>query len=537
MTTAALPAPKAPVVVLVPPGKIDASPSNPRKTFAGIGELAEDVKLRGVLQPILLRPKGERFEIVFGERRWRACKTAKLEAVPAFVREMTDEEALEVQLVENSKREDIHPLEEADGYRVLHEKYKRSVEEIAAKVGKSRSAVYERIKLCAPVPAAREAFLGGKLSASTALLVARIPDKELQAKATKDLVSGNGGDPMPYRAAVDFVQRAYMLQLRDAPFSTAAVDLVPKAGACTTCPKRTGNQAELFADVKSPDVCTDPGCYKEKVDALWQIRVSQAKETGQEVLDEKKSKEIFKYGHLDYASGLRDLQDEEWVDGKSKKVKAIVGKEVQPILARDQHGRIRELVKRDVVQKAIRDKAGGGAGDHAKELREQQKSNEEHALRSARAERLLRDVVAKVEKHQSKTAWFILAEALVGDEVDYGGELDELIAHRLGHPSRDGGDKDEAELHTLLSKMTQDQLVGFIFEISLRRGDTFHKLVRGEKSAINELARALGIDEKKVTERVKAELKHEEQLKKEAEAPAPAPKKKAAAKKPAKAKK
>src|SRR4051812_30589497 len=110
MTTAALPAsPRAaPVVVLVPPGKIDASPSNPRKTFAGIDELADDVKVRGVLQPILVRPRGERFEIVFGERRWRACKAAKLEAVPAFVREMTDEEALEVQLVENSKREDIH---------------------------------------------------------------------------------------------------------------------------------------------------------------------------------------------------------------------------------------------------------------------------------------------------------------------------------------------------------------------------------------------------------------------------------------------
>src|SRR2546421_543324 len=128
MSTAAVVQPQAPIVHLIPPGHIKPSPSNPRKTFSGIDELAEDFKVRGVLQPVQLRPLGaDRFELVFGERRWRAAKAAKLEALPAFVREMGDQEVLELQLIENSKRSDIHPMEEGEGYQQLHEKHGLSV--------------------------------------------------------------------------------------------------------------------------------------------------------------------------------------------------------------------------------------------------------------------------------------------------------------------------------------------------------------------------------------------------------------------------
>jgi ParB/RepB/Spo0J family partition protein len=141
-----------PKVEMLPLALVRESPSNPRKTFTGIDELAEDVKLRGILQPVLVRAAGSKeYELVFGARRFRAAKAAGMEAIPAFIRALSDEETLEIQLVENSKRADIHPLEEAEGYHLLHEKYGHSVDEIAAKVGKSRSAVYQRLalrKLC-----------------------------------------------------------------------------------------------------------------------------------------------------------------------------------------------------------------------------------------------------------------------------------------------------------------------------------------------------------------------------------------------------
>jgi ParB family chromosome partitioning protein len=157
-----------PKVEMLPLALVRESPSNPRKTFTGIDELAEDVKLRGILQPVLVRAAGSKeYELVFGARRFRAAKAAGMEAIPAFVRALTDEETLEIQLVENSKRADIHPLEEADGYHLLHEKYGHSVDEIAAKVGKSAAPCTSASSAAEAVPAGREAFLAGKLSAST----------------------------------------------------------------------------------------------------------------------------------------------------------------------------------------------------------------------------------------------------------------------------------------------------------------------------------------------------------------------------------
>jgi ParB/RepB/Spo0J family partition protein len=326
-----------------------------RKHFnkAELEELAKSVKTVGVLQPILARPVNGHFEIVFGERRFIAAKLAGLTAIDVSVRTLSDEQVLEVQLIENLQREGLHPLAEAEGYEQL-QKYGHSAEEIADKLGKSKAYVYGRMKLLALGPAAREAFYRGDLNASTALLLARIPVASVQRDAVGKITKGRYDDaPMSYRDARDYIEREYMLRLGDAPFPTGNAELLPKAGACGPCPKRTGNQAELFADVKSADVCTDPVCFKLKREAWAKLQIVQAKEAGREVITGAEAKKIAAYGDQSFAGGFTRLDAKCWDDPKHRTYKQILGKEAAPVLVQlPKGGDLVELVqKNDAIKK------------------------------------------------------------------------------------------------------------------------------------------------------------------------------------------
>jgi ParB family chromosome partitioning protein len=142
---------------------LNVSKTNPRRTFedAALKDLAESIRAQGILSPLLVRPLTENgFEIVFGERRYRAAQLAGQDTVPVRIRQMSDAEALEAQLVENLIRAEIHPMEEAQGFRALLalDEPKYSIEQIAAKVGKSPTFVASRLKLTDLVPKAVEAF-------------------------------------------------------------------------------------------------------------------------------------------------------------------------------------------------------------------------------------------------------------------------------------------------------------------------------------------------------------------------------------------
>ncbi len=257
-------------ITTLPVASIASAKHNRRIDKDSLNEFAESIKTHGVLSPVLVRPMNGAHELVFGERRLRAAKSLGLETIPALVREMTDVEAIEARIIENLQRADVHPLEEGDSYRLLCEEHGYAVDDVAAKVGKSKAYVYSRMKLCALEESSRKAFLEDKLSASVALLVARMPTAKLQKKATAKLLRGNReGEPFSYRDAARMLQDEFMLRLADAPFSKTDAELVPSAGACSACPKRTGSQPELFPDVKSADVCTDPTCYRGKRDAFW----------------------------------------------------------------------------------------------------------------------------------------------------------------------------------------------------------------------------------------------------------------------------
>lgn len=337
---------------------IDESPTNPRKTFdkTKLEELAASIQRFGQLQPVLVRPKGERYELVYGARRYRAAKLAKLYNLLCRVRDLTDEEVLEIQIIENAQRDDITPLEEAEAYRELHDRFKRTADEIAAKIGKSREYVYARMKLTELAPEARKALAEGKLSPSAALAVARIPVAALQKEATRELVAKDG-EQVSAREATKFVQSRYMLKLADAPFDPKDAKLTA-AGACTACPKLAANQPDLAKELgKGANICTDPVCYDKKREAAWKNRVAEAKAAGQAVLSDKETKKVFPYpGAPAHDASFLDLDQQCTQDPKFRTYRQLLGKKMPPVtLARTNDGKVHELIDKKEAMAALKE--------------------------------------------------------------------------------------------------------------------------------------------------------------------------------------
>ena len=171
----------------VPIEFLKANPRNPRRSFADteLGELADSIKQRGVIQPIVVRAiKGvqDRFEIIAGERRWRASQLAGLHEVPIVPVDVSESDALEIMIIENVQREDLNAMEEAQGYHALADEFKRSQEDIAKIVGKSRSHVANMMRLT-KLPAEVQAYIAsGKLSAGHARALIGVPDPLAAAK-------------------------------------------------------------------------------------------------------------------------------------------------------------------------------------------------------------------------------------------------------------------------------------------------------------------------------------------------------------------
>jgi ParB family chromosome partitioning protein len=160
--------------------RIRPNPNQPRIQFSeeAIDELADSIAERGVLQPILIRPKGEEFEIIAGERRWRAAQRARLHTIPALVRDIDEATTAELALIENIQREDLNAIEEADGYRQLIERHGHTQDGVAKIVHKSRSHVANLLRLLDLPDAVKSSLLKGDISMGHARAVATAPDPE-----------------------------------------------------------------------------------------------------------------------------------------------------------------------------------------------------------------------------------------------------------------------------------------------------------------------------------------------------------------------
>lgn len=199
---------------MLPIDSVKPSPTQPRRRFKeeSLEELAESVKEHGIVQPIIVRPSGTGYEIMVGERRWRAAQMAGLKSIPAVIREAEASECLEIALVENLHRDDLNGIEEATAYRQLMEDFGLSQEDIARKVGKSRSAVANSLRLLQlPVevqativaeeitPGHARALLALQGDPYQAVLLQRIIDEDLSVRKTEEMVRRrlSGGEERP----------------------------------------------------------------------------------------------------------------------------------------------------------------------------------------------------------------------------------------------------------------------------------------------------------------------------------------------------
>lgn len=424
-------------------------------------ELAESVEAEGIIQPIVVRPcpfrevDEEKFEIVAGERRVRACELAGLDTIPSLVRDLNDHQVARIQLIENLQREEVHPLSEALGYEELVHKHSYSVEQIAGEVGKSTAYVYARLKLLALSTDARKAFYAGKLSASTALLVARITGEELQLRALKEITDGgyHGDRVMTYREVQRYVHDTFMLKLSGAPFPRDDATLVPSAGACGPCPLRTGNQPELFDDVKSGDVCTSPACFQAKKAAHIKRELEKAKNTGERVirggdarriLPEKRSYYYESEGgsHKQLRNGYARPGDKCLDDPKKRTYAELAGKDAPRVLLQNpDSGRVEKVFEVAAIADQLKAK-GIKVKPPAADKQEQREQDHEQQKRESKLEGAARRAIFQAILKAAPTALSHMDLAvLISRCAGFGSGDDANFYAMLGWPAPKGASK------------------------------------------------------------------------------------------------
>ncbi|TXH53816.1 MAG: ParB/RepB/Spo0J family partition protein [Desulfurellales bacterium] len=437
--------------------EIQPSPTNPRTRFSeeALADLAESIRQKGVMQPILVRPRrcdfrieaaGNRwavlnatgvtletcdteedaqdamrlfwerqpqFELVAGERRWRASKLAGEETIPAIVRQLSDLSALEFQVVENLQRADLSAMEEAEGYRRMTRDYGYTVESLAEKIGKSKAYVYARLKLAEQLPPqAIEALERGQFSTSVAELIARLPSEKAREEMTEELLE-DANDPWwtcaPVREVKRRIESSYMRELKAATWSLDDKKLLPEAGSCKACPKRTGNDRLAYPDSRA-DICTDPSCFAAKALAQKQREIAEmAAQAQAPVLPAEEAKELLGWGGLTPTGAARyvSLDEEHWdvretVEGDRwtpRTYGEILGDGVEvAAIAIDKGGAPHRLVLREAVEAQLVEK--GVKLDPASALRQADEETQRAAQRAEeeRRTRLLAEASRKAAR-------------------------------------------------------------------------------------------------------------------------------------------
>jgi ParB family chromosome partitioning protein len=262
----------------LPLAQLQESPTNPRRRFdeGALTDLAASFLTQGVLQPLLVRTtQNDRFEVVAGARRFRAAGIAGLAEVPVRVVELSDAEVRESQLTENLLREDVHPYEEAlalEGLlRIDGGRY--DIHSIASRLGKSPAYITTRIRLTHLVRPVAEAFLADEIGVGHALEIAKLPQSEQQRAidaAFRAVWSGGKESRvlLPLRDLIGWIEQNILLSLEHVPFDKDDAELVPEAGSCAQCPKRTGFNPLLFGVMSERDRCLDSNCYHSKVETF-----------------------------------------------------------------------------------------------------------------------------------------------------------------------------------------------------------------------------------------------------------------------------
>jgi ParB/RepB/Spo0J family partition protein len=530
---------------------IEPSAFNFRKHFDSdaLAELAADIKDNGIVEPVIVRPvppecvvveegkasgkpawfvydsrhfdqtsktveylrdfptereardAAPRYELVAGERRWRAARIAAQltgeKTIPAIIRDYSDRKALEIHIVENDQRADLKPMERAAGFRTMIDRLGYTADEIATKVHKSTSFVYEHLKLTGLPQVAVESLEKGSeaggISRSVAVLIARIPDEKQREKAAKEIIKGDyRGAPMTFRTAQEHVAKNFMRELKGAPFSLDDALLVAEAGSCTACPHRSGNTPEEYQG-KRPDICLMPSCFSKKLEARHDIALKSFRDAGHTILNSAEVKEAFPYGghNLAYNSKYVALDATCYDDLRQRTYAQVVGKEHKAIIARAPDGTVMQLALKSEVKKILNAgkpkgaAAGGGKLSNASPS-QQHKPDPKLVIWQAAMKAALARLV---EKSAVKVVPVELLRFAVTNALDMTSDDDE-IARGRGIEFKEG--EETRALRAYIARADTPQLVSLFAEIEFRESYSHYQSGLGDEH--KQLLKIFGVD-------------------------------------------
>lgn len=512
---------------------IRPSDTNPRKKFDvhALGELSASIAQYGVLQPILVRPLRAGYEIVCGERRFRAARDAGLTLIPATVRCLSDAEVLEIQVIENLNREDLDPIEEASGFRLLHERSHLGAAEIAARIKKSPSYVYARMRLTELPSAAQDAVKAGTITAHAALLLASISAADMQTRALDDIVAKcAAGQPASIDVARRIV-RQYQTDLTSAQWDLADASLVPSAGACEGCPRRTAGGDQLFEGMT--DVCLDAKCFASKSDAVFERAAAIARATKGKVLSDEIAEQMV-YDHSGWNlpqarndSGLVLLDEICPDDPDHRRWRDLLAEKPVPIqVGRTNLRRVFEAVDERAALAAIQETHRFAKGlkprNSPQNTSKKSKSSkarpavqevanaaaESHRAAEIDAAVRARTIAAIVEKVREST----LATVSDGSYVDFALRLavhlqaESVVPFALVHRRWGKKSKDPiAEVKKRLASMKFCDVVGVLLELSMNLDQDVHFVASAMSISVDEIEASVDA-EFAAKDRAKAEV-------------------------------
>lgn len=511
----------------VPTVSVVPSPTNPRKTFV-LDDLLESIPQHGIITPLVVRrlpkyvlhepdlvlkewrvtcgsvtifsstsesearkraemaPKAA-YELIAGERRWRSALELKLKEVPVLVRELTDQQAWEVQQIENLQRENLTPIEEAQGFqdmiesKLYGENWTRSVAALAEKLGKSKSHVSGRLSLLKLGEGARKALAGGELDTTLAMLVATIPNPEQQATATDAIRYGQYGSkndpgyPMTFREAKEYIEQNFRRSLKSVAFDIEDAATFPEAGACTKCPHRI-----------APNVCTNIPCLEGKLEVHARVAL---RDKGKLVVTDKIFQVSGGHCHMLYNAPWVKASDICYDDPKQRTYKQLLGEgavwsAVNPL------GQVVELVAKDGLKSNL--KKAGHDSSH-KPSRAEAKDMAKQRLEAAVTAELRKEVLTLLAEdwhRQELELW----RALVEERLDNG----ELTSAML----EEHGAKD-VDLNDWMCSLKVEQLGALLVDGAM--------FAYGQLRAadVKRFTGALGINEAVIRNRVETRVKAE----------------------------
>lgn len=446
---------------MVPVNQIRPSPENERKKFCGqnFESLCESVKTRGVNDPILIRPiEGQLprtadvlYEIVYGHRRYQASIRAERPVIPARIVALTDDEARDLRLIENLHREDLSPIELAEGLqRRLDETPGLTLSALAARIQMPESTLSNTLVLTNAPPVLRKALDAGVLSPSHAVPICRVPEPKTRDLLTLNVLTGSPywnsaltekdlpadlseATPLGRAETRQMVSEFCTVALtRRARFPLTMSGLADQV-SCENCPKRLGNMAGWKGGQgKNGHVCTDPGCFAEK-EAAWNIKtVNDAAAMGRTVLSKDEcAKLFFANGPLKSTNAYIDLDADCLGCQPPKPYRKLLPASLvnDSIIATDPTGQPHYLVAREKAAVALKNDHGITIAGH------QQPDAKRIADRKEDAARLLKQKVERetdreMLRRAGTAAAGLLPKQLAKGKSDEGEQILRILAHR-----------------------------------------------------------------------------------------------------------